>query len=81
MGDEGSGFLIRGASQNSLQPCERLGFSYEFLLAVFESWAVPKGLSGIGFEAQKSDIYVGLTPDQGKRIRYQARDRYCVADG
>ena len=30
-----------------------------------------KSLSGIGFEAQKSDIYVGLTPDQGKRVRYQ----------
>ena len=31
-----------------------------------------EGLSGIGFEAPKSDIYVGLTPDQGKRIRHQA---------
>ena len=31
-----------------------------------------KGLSEIGFEAQKSDIHVGLTPDQGKRIRYNA---------
>jgi hypothetical protein len=30
-----------GPSQSSLQPCERLGVSYEFLLAVFESWAVP----------------------------------------
>ena len=25
-----------------------------------------------GFDAQKSDIHVGLTPDQGKRIRYNA---------
>ena len=32
-----------------------------------------KGLSGIGFDALKSDIHVGLiTPDQGKRIRYNA---------
>ena len=31
-----------------------------------------KGLSGIDFGALKSDIYVGLTPDQGKRIRYNA---------
>ena len=31
-----------------------------------------KGLSGIGFGALKSDIHVGLTPDQGKRIRYNA---------
>ena len=31
-----------------------------------------KSLPGIGFETQKSGIYVGLTPDQGKRIRYQA---------
>ena len=31
-----------------------------------------KGLSEIGFDAQKSDIHVGLTPDQGKRIRYNA---------
>jgi hypothetical protein len=30
-----------GPSQNSLPPCERLGVSYEFLLAVSESWAVP----------------------------------------
>ena len=30
------------------------------------------GLSGIGFDALKSDIHVGLTPDQGKRIRYNA---------
>ena len=28
-------------SQTSLPPCERLGVSYEFLLAVSESWAVP----------------------------------------
>ena len=31
-----------------------------------------KGLSEIGFDAQKSDIHVGLTPDQGTRIRYDA---------
>ena len=31
-----------------------------------------KGLSGIGFEVKQSDIYVGLMPDQGKRVRYQA---------
>ena len=31
-----------------------------------------KGLSEIGFDAQKLDIHVGLTPDQGKRIRYYA---------
>ena len=31
-----------------------------------------KGLFKIGFDAQKSDIHVGLTPDQGKRIRYNA---------
>ena len=31
-----------------------------------------KGLSEIGFEAQKSDIHGGLMPDQGKRIRYNA---------
>ena len=32
-----------------------------------------KGLSaGVGFEAKKSDIYVALTPDQGKRVRYHA---------
>ena len=28
--------------------------------------------SGIGFGALKMDIHVGLTPDQGKRIRYNA---------
>ena len=33
-----------GPSQNSLPPCERLGVSYEFLLAVSESWAVPSGM-------------------------------------
>ena len=31
-----------------------------------------KGLSGIGFGALKSDIHFGLTPDQGKRVRYNA---------
>jgi len=31
-----------------------------------------KSLSGVGFEALKSDIHVALTPDQGKRIRYHA---------
>ena len=31
-----------------------------------------KGLSGIGFGALKLDIHVGLTPDQGKQIRYNA---------
>ena len=31
-----------------------------------------KSLSGIRFEAQKQGIYVGLTPDQVKRARYQA---------
>ena len=31
-----------------------------------------KGLSQISFDAQKSDIHIGLTPDQGKRIRYNA---------
>ena len=31
-----------------------------------------KGLSGIGFDSLKTDIHVGLTPDQGKRIRYNA---------
>jgi len=30
------------------------------------------GLSTVGLVAQKSDISVGLTPDQGKRIRYEA---------
>ena len=30
------------------------------------------GLTTVGMEAQRSDISVGLTPDQGKRIRYQA---------
>ena len=30
------------------------------------------GLSAVGMEAQRSGISVGLTPDQGKRIRYQA---------
>ena len=29
-------------------------------------------LTTIGMEALRSDICVGLTPDQGKRIRYQA---------
>ena len=33
-----------GPSQNSLPPCERLGVSYEFLLAVSESWAVPSSM-------------------------------------
>ena len=33
---------------------------------------VVKGLSQIGLDAQKSDIHVGLTPDQGKRIRFNA---------
>ena len=31
-----------------------------------------KGLSQIGFDAQKLDIHVGLTPDQGKQVRYNA---------
>ena len=31
-----------------------------------------KCLSGIGLGALKSDIRVGLTPDQGRRIRYNA---------
>ena len=31
-----------------------------------------KSLSGAGFVAQRPDICVGLTPDQGKRVRYQA---------
>ena len=31
-----------------------------------------KGLSGIGYCALKIDIHVGLTPDQGKVIRYNA---------
>ena len=31
-----------------------------------------KSLPGVGFVAQRSDICVGLTPDQGKRVRYQA---------
>ena len=30
------------------------------------------GLSTVGLVAQKSDISVWLTPDQGKRIRYEA---------
>ena len=30
------------------------------------------GLATVGLEAVRSDICVGLTPDQGKRIRYQA---------
>ena len=34
-----------GPSQNSLPPCERLGVSYEFLLAVSESWAVPSTMN------------------------------------
>ena len=29
-------------------------------------------LTTVGMEALRSDICVGLTPDQGKRIRYQA---------
>ena len=29
-------------------------------------------LTIVGMEALRSDICVGLTPDQGKRIRYQA---------
>ena len=33
-----------GPSQNSLPPCERLGVSYEFLLGVSESWAVPSSM-------------------------------------
>ena len=33
---------------------------------------MPKGLSGVGFDAVGSDIYVGLIPDLGKRVRYQA---------
>ena len=31
-----------------------------------------KSLTEAGFEVQRSDISVGLTPDQVKRIRYQA---------
>ena len=31
-----------------------------------------KSLLGVGFIAQRTDIRVGLTPDQGKRVRYQA---------
>ena len=31
-----------------------------------------KGLSGVGFDAEGSVIYVGLMPDLGKRVRYQA---------
>ena len=31
-----------------------------------------KSPTGFGFEAHRSGICVGLTPDQGKRIRYQA---------
>ena len=31
-----------------------------------------ESLSGAGSVAQRSGICVGLTPDQGKRIRYQA---------
>ena len=30
------------------------------------------GLTTVGMEALRSGICVGLTPDQGKRIRYQA---------
>ena len=33
---------------------------------------VVDGLTTVGMEAQRSDISVGLTPDQGKRVRYQA---------
>ena len=29
-------------------------------------------LTTVGMVALKSDVCVGLTPDQGKRIRYQA---------
>ena len=32
-------------SQNSLPPCERLGVSFEFLLAVSESWEVPNSMT------------------------------------
>ena len=43
-------------------------------------WSVDlmvKSLTEAGFEVQRSGICVGLTPDHGKRIRYQAiaRDR------
>ena len=31
----------------------------------------PQSLTEAGFEVQRSDICVGLTPDQGKQIRYQ----------
>ena len=34
-----------GPSQNSVPPCERLGVSYEFLLAISESWAVPSSMT------------------------------------
>ena len=33
---------------------------------------VVKGLSEVGFDAVGSDIHVGLMPDLGKRVRYQA---------